>query len=81
MAKQNKEISEVLLDITEQLKRNNGDEWDLTDDSGKAIVFDTKLGIFIPDVILSKDGTPCAIIPLEHLEEDTIRAIAKIMLL
>lgn len=80
MAKQNKEISEVLHGITELLKRNNGDEWDLTDDSGNATIFDARTEIYITDVILSKDGTPCAIVPLGHFEDDTIRAIAKRML-
>ncbi len=55
-----KEISEVLLDITTDLKRNNGQPWDLTNDSGDPTVFDARSELYIRDIALDKDGDPCA---------------------
>lgn len=72
---ENAEVSEMLGYITAQLKRNGG-EWDLTDDTGKPVIFDAEKYVYIPDIMLSKDGSPCAVIPLGYFEDDTIRAIA-----
>ncbi|WP_416998969.1 hypothetical protein [Alistipes indistinctus] len=74
-----KEISEVLLDIAADLKRNNGEPWDLTNDSGEPTVFDTRSELYIRDIVLDKDNNPCALIPLGHFEDDTIRDIAEMM--
>lgn len=73
------EISEALLDITDDLKCNNGQPWDLTNDSGDPTVFDAQSELYIRDITLDKDNNPCALIPLGHFEEDTIREIAKMM--
>lgn len=74
-----KEISEVLLDITCDLQRNNGEPWDLTNDCGEPTVFDAQKELFIRDIVLNKDNDPCALIPLGHLEDETIRDIAEMM--
>lgn len=74
-----KEITEVLLDIADNLKRNNGEPWDLTNDSGEPTVFDARGELFISNIVLDKAGDPCALIPLGHFEDDTIREIAKMM--
>lgn len=74
----NAEISESLGYLTEQLCRNGGG-WDLTNDEGKTTVFDAEKQVYISDLILSKDNTPCAVIPLGYFENDTIRAIVKII--
>lgn len=74
-----KEISEVLLDIADELKRNDGKPRDLTNDCGEAIVFDFRSELYIRDITLDKDNRPCALIPLGYFEDDTIREIAKIM--
>lgn len=70
----NAETTEMLDYITDQLERNGG-EWDLTDDTGTPVIFDAEKDVYIPDIMLSKDGTPCAVIPLGYFEDDTIRAI------
>lgn len=75
----NKEISEVLLDISMNLESNNGEPWDLTNDSGDPTVFDAQTELFIREIVLDKDNNPCAIIPLGHFEDETIRDIAKMM--
>ena len=75
---ENKEISEVLLDIAADLKLNNGEPWDLTNDSGEPTVFDARSELYIRDIALDKDGAPCALIPLGYFDDDTIRAIAQI---
>ena len=72
-----KEISEVLLDITTDLKRNNGQPWDLTNDSGDPTVFDARSELYIRDIALDKDGDPCALIPLVYFDDDMIRDIWK----
>lgn len=72
------ETSEKLRYIADQLKLNH-DEWDLTNDEGKASVFDAEKEVYIPDIMLSKDNTPCAIIPLGYFEDDTIQAIVDIV--
>lgn len=74
-----KEISEVLLDIADELKRNSGEAWDLTNDCGEPTIFDAKSELYIRDVVLDKDDRPCALIPLGYFEEDTIREVAKMM--
>ncbi|BBL00425.1 hypothetical protein A3BBH6_06610 [Alistipes onderdonkii subsp. vulgaris] len=74
-----KEISEVLLDIADELKRNSGEAWNLTNDCGEPTVFDAKSELYIRDVVLNKDDRPCALIPLGYFEEDTIREVAKMM--
>lgn len=72
------EVSEMLRYLTEQLRLNQG-AWDLTNDEGKATVFDARREIYISDIILSKDHTPCAVIPLIYFENDTIQAIVDIV--
>ena len=76
---EDKEISEVLLDIADKLKHNDGKLWDLTNDCGDPTVFDAGSGLYIWDVVLDKDDQPCALIPLGHFEEDTIREIARMV--
>lgn len=67
---ENAEASEMLGYIMEQMKHNGG-KWDLTDDAEK--------NVYIPDIMLSKDCTPCAVIPLGYFEDDTIRAIVEMI--
>ncbi|WP_370806085.1 hypothetical protein [Alistipes indistinctus] len=74
-----KEISEVLLDIADDLKRNGDQPWDLTNDCGEPIVFDAQSDLYIQRIMLDKDGDPCALIPLGYFEDDTIREIAEMM--
>lgn len=74
-----KEIPQVLLDIANDLKLNNGLQWDLTNDCGDPTVFDARSELYIRDIVLDKDNIPCALIPLGHFEDDTIREIARIM--
>jgi hypothetical protein len=76
---EDKEISEVLLDIADELKSKDGKAWNLTNDCGDPTVFDAGSGLYIRDVVLDKDEQPCALIPLGYFEDDTIRGIAKIM--
>ena len=74
-----KEISEVLLDIADELKRNDGKPWDLTNDCGEPTVFDAQSDLCILGLVLDKDDQPCALIPLGYFEDDTIREIAQMM--
>jgi hypothetical protein len=74
-----KEISEVLLDIADDLKRNSDQSWDLTNDCGEPTVFDARSELYIRNITLDKDGDACALIPLGHFEDDTIREVAKMM--
>lgn len=76
---EDKEIPEVLLDIEADLKRNKGEQWDLTNDCGDPTVFDARSELYFRGIVLDKDGSPCALIPLGHFEDDTIREIAKMM--
>lgn len=71
-------ISESLSYLAEQLCRNGGG-WELTNDEGKATVFDSQKQVYIPDLILSKDNTPCAVIPLGYFEDNTIHAVVEIV--
>lgn len=75
---ENAEASGMLGYVTDQL-RHNGGKWDLTDDTGKPVVFDAEKNVYIPDIMLSKDDTPCAVIPLGYFEDDTIRAIVEMV--
>jgi len=69
------EISETLTEIADYLKKNGG-KWDFTDDSGFPMIHchvdDT---LYIGDIVLSPDNTPCAIIPLGHLPDEIIKQI------
>ena len=73
-----KEISEVLLDIADDLKRNGDQPWDLTNDCGEPIVFDAQSDLYIQRIVLDIDGDPCARSPLGYFEDDTIREIAEL---
>lgn len=74
-----KEISEVLLDIADDLKSNSGQPWSLANECGEPTVFDTQSELYIKDIVLDKDNYPCALIPLGYFEDETIREIAKII--
>lgn len=74
-----KELSEELLGITDDLKRNNGQQWDLTNDSGEPTIFDERSKLYIRDIILNKDNIPCALIPLNNFKDETIREIVGMM--
>lgn len=76
---EDKEISEVLLDIADKLKRNDGKPWDLTNDCGDPTVFDAGSELYILNIVLDKDDQPCALIPLGYFEDDTIREVAQMM--
>lgn len=76
---EDKEISDVLLDIADDLKRKGNLPCDLTDGRGEPIVFDVRSELYIRNITLDKDGDACALIPLGYLEDDTIREIAKMM--
>ena len=71
---ENAEASEMLGYIKSRLELNGG-EWDLTDDTGKPVIFDAEKYVYIPHIMLSKGNTPCAVIPFGYFEDDTIRAI------
>ena len=75
---ENAEVSEMLGYVMGQLKHNGG-KWDLTDDAGKPVIFDAEKNVYIPDIMLSKDCIPCAVIPLGYFEDDTISAIVEII--
>lgn len=72
------EVSEMLLYLGEKLRMNNG-EFDLTDDSGQPMVLDAEKNVYIPDITLSLDNIPCAVVPLRYFDDDTIRAIVNIV--
>lgn len=72
------EKRENLLRIKEKILKNRG-VWDLTDNNGEPIVFDENMDILISDLIINKDDTPCALIPLGYFEEDTLRKILETM--
>ena len=74
-----KEISEVLLDIADDLKRNSDQSWDLTNDCGEPTVFDARSELYIRNITLDKDGDACALIPLGHFEDDTIVEVANLI--
>lgn len=74
-----KEISEVLLDIADDLKRKGDQPCDLTNDCGEPTVFDARSELYIQYITLDKDGNPCALIPLGYLEDETIREIVKMV--
>lgn len=75
---ENAEASEMLGYIMGQLKHNGG-KWDLTDDAGKPVIFDAEKNMYIPDIMLSKDCTPCAVIPQGYFEDDTIHVIVEMI--
>lgn len=60
-----------LNEISDKLKKNAGD-WDLTNDDGVPFIIDHEKNLLIPDLLLNKDGTPCAVIPLSYFSDDTI---------
>lgn len=65
--------SRVLLDIAADLKRNNGEPWDLTSDSGEPTVFDTRNEPRPSrDIVLNQGIIILRLIPLGHFE--TIRS-------
>lgn len=74
-----KEVSEVLLDIADDLRKTKTKQLDLTNDCGEPTVFDARSELYINHIVLDKEGDPCALIPLGHLEGDTIREIAKMV--
>ena len=74
-----KEISEVLLDIADELKRNDGKPWDLTNDCGEPTVFDAQNDLYSLGLVLDKDDQPGALIPLGYFEDATIREISQMM--
>lgn len=76
---EDKEISEVLLDIADKLKRNDGKPWDLTNDCGDPTVFDAGSELYILNIVFDKDDQPCALIPLGYFEDDTIREVAQMV--
>lgn len=75
---ENAEVSEMLGYVMGQLKHNGG-KWNLTDDTGKPVIFDAEKNVYIPDIMLSKDCIPCAVIPLGYFEDDTILAIVEMI--
>ena len=46
---------------------------------GQSVIFDAEKNVYIPDIMLSKDCTPCAVIPLGYFEDDTIHAIVEMI--
>lgn len=63
-----------LDEVSDKLKRN-GNSWDLTNDEGVPFITDYEKNLPIPDLLLNKDGTPCAVIPLSYFSDDLIRWI------
>ena len=50
-----KEISEVLLDIADDLKRNRDQSWNLTDDCGEPTVFDARSELYIRCFFMNRE--------------------------
>lgn len=69
---------ELIQKIREQLARNGGN-WDLTNDEGKAIIYDFEKNIYIPELTLNDDKEVCALIPLGYFCDETIENIHEIM--
>lgn len=69
---------EELLNIEESLKRKGGPK-ELVDDKGEPMVYDEEKLLLIPELILDKKGTACAVIPLGYFSNETIGLIEKIV--
>lgn len=69
---------EMIQKIREQLVKNEG-KWDLTNDNGEAIVYDSEKDVNIPDLILKDDKEICAVIPLGYFCDETIERIYNIV--
>lgn len=69
---------EELLNIEESLKRQGGTK-ELVDDKGEPMVYDEEKLLIIPEVVIDKKGTVCAVIPLGHFSNETIEFIEKIV--
>lgn len=72
------ESVEMLQELREELARNGG-KWDLTDDCGTPIVYDSEKDVYIPELVLADDKTVCAAIPLGYFDEETINNIYQII--
>lgn len=68
------ECVEMIQEIREQLAKSGG-TWDLTDDNGEPIVYDSEMDINIPDLMLKDGKEVCAIIPLGNFCDETIERI------
>ncbi len=67
-----------LLNIEESLKRQGGAK-ELVGDKGEPMVYDDEKLLLIPELILDKKGTVCAVIPLGYFSNETIGFIEKIV--
>lgn len=68
---------EELLIIEANLRENEG-KIRLTDEKGEPIVYDQEKSLFITDVVIQKDGTVCAVVPLGYFSNETIEFIEKL---
>lgn len=64
--------------IQEQVKRNNK-RWNLTNDIGEPIVFDSATNYPISDLIINDDDCVCACIPVKSLPTNTVKTILDIV--
>jgi hypothetical protein len=69
---------EELESIKESMQRQNGSV-KLTDEKGEPMVYDEEKNLFITDLVIDKEGAVCALVPLGHFSDDTIRYIEKLV--
>lgn len=69
---------EELESIKESMQRQSGSV-KLTDEKGEPMVYDEEKNLFITDLMIDKEGTVCALVPLGHFCDDTIQYIEKLV--
>ncbi|RHH14423.1 hypothetical protein DW228_06375 [Bacteroides fragilis] len=69
---------EELESIKGSMQRQNGSV-KLTDEKGEPMVYDEEKSLFITDLVIDKEGTVCALVPLGHFSDDTIQYIEKLV--
>lgn len=67
------EMKEIVSQICDELTKNGG-KWDLTDDEGTPMVYDSEKAVYIPDLI-TNDNIVCAVIPLGYFSDETLAKI------
>ena len=75
---ENKEISELLLDIADKI-RNAGGSCELVDSKGNNCIYDREKCVPISQLILDKEGDPAAVIPLGYFSDDMIEKVIESM--
>lgn len=70
---------EELESIKESIQRQSGSV-KLTDEKGEPMVYDEEKNLFITDLMIDKEGTVCALVPLGHFNDNTIQYIEKLII-